>query len=447
MSFLNYNIGDDVDTNPESDPIIKKMIKRTAGASVLQDIALGTYWANTAGKTKYPGVYHMYKKELKDNMIQLLSSRMTYRELEDFLVSVGYETGDIRCTFEKITCLDPVKLDHMKQEDVKNTPPNIPWFNLGWGASKKKGAESYFIMPLHSGLLSIYSQVNDMDRKEVGSFLRLDEALEALGGFVKQVHRYDMKVDEMIEQGEIEFDPIEPTNPMYIAVSDRFHELEKKGALALEYIYKTVRDTVTCGNLTEAEGQYLIKKYAADEKAPASAPDEAEVDEEKEEESSEEIKHHQKKKNVIHELSKRTPQDFFQASLPDRIEEIATEHIRNVLVYIANRASDMEAFDVALHSLQYMKHEQQKVVGPQSAETAQVSNAPKATISAILEIKNDDAPEDKNKKFALAVFFVNADGQVTTSDSVKGEDDIIYGFTEDGLTQYFSRSKERQEKE
>ena len=76
-----------------------------------------------------------------------------------------------------------------------------------------------------------------------------------------------------------------------------------------------------------------------------------------------------------------------------------------------------------------------------------MSNAPKATISAILEIKNDDAPEDKNKKFALAVFFVNADGQVTTSDSVKGEDDIIYGFTEDGLTQYFSRSKERQEKE
>ena len=36
--------------------------------------------------------------------------------------------------------------------------------------------------------------------------------------------------------------------------------------------------------------------------------------------------------------------------------------------------------------------------------------------------------------------FVNSNGQVSTSDSVKGEDEIIYGFTEDGLQSYFAKN-------
>jgi flagellar motor protein MotB len=205
-----------------------------------------------------------------------------------------------------------------------------------------------------------------------------------------------------------------------------------------------VRDQVTAGALSESDGRYILKKYAADKKEddePVSAPDVAEEDETKDETKKEKIKDQQKSKNVLDELKKRTPQEFFQSSLPDRIEEIATEHIKSVLVYIANRESDIESFDISLHSLQYMKHDEQKVVGPKTPETEEVSGPPKATISAILTIKNKAMPDSDNKKFALAVFFVGGSGEVTTSDSIKGEDDIVYGFTEQGLSQYFSRSK------
>ena len=180
----------------------------------------------------------------------------------------------------------------------------------------------------------------------------------------------------------------------------------------------------------------LIKKYAAPAASDLAVDDIAADDTD-----SETILEMQDDKNVEDELKKRTPQDFFQSSLPDRIEEIATEHVKDVLTYISNRGSDLEGFEVGLHSLQYLKHEAPKVIGPQIPESSELQGPPRATISAILEIKSSGLQAGHNKKFALAVFFVNSNGAVTTSDSVKGEDDIIYGFTTEGLTQYFSRTK------
>jgi hypothetical protein len=211
-------IDDNSNFTNDSDPVLNKL-ERKAGASVLQDIALNTYWANTVGKTKYPGVYQLHKQELEDNLASLLSSRMSYRELEDFLVTLGYETGDIRCVFKKLTSLDPVHLEFMRVESVKDTPLNIPHYNLGWGFSKKKGAESYFVMPGPAGIFTVHEQVDDLTRKEHCSFLRLDEAMECLGSLVKHVNRYDMKVSELIENALEDMDLEEPTSKAYVASS------------------------------------------------------------------------------------------------------------------------------------------------------------------------------------------------------------------------------------
>lgn len=442
MAFHNYEVEDDVNFTSDSDPSLKKL-ERKGAAAVIQDIALNTYWANTVGKTKYPGVYHMYKKELAQNLCSLLDSKMSYRQIEEYLNVVGYDSNDIRCVFKECTGIDPVKLEFMRLEDLKATPGNIPGFNCGWGLSKKKGVESYFIMQDGRGLHVVYAQKNDQEREEVKSFLRHDEAIEHLKGLVKNVHRYDMPALEAADEAP-ELDMDEPTSKFYTAIANRFYDLEKKGALASEYVYQTVRDVVTCGNLTETEGQYLIKKYAADTPSPAetvpTTPAHVEDVGPAKDDINKTIKDMQNNTSVSKEIKKRTPQDFFKSTLPNRIEEIATEHIEDVLSYIANRESDIEGFGIGLHSLQYQKHETGKSMGDINPQTGEPSGPPQATISAILEIENKTMVSEKNKKFVLAVFFVNANGQISTSDSVKGEDDIIYGFTQEGLDQYFSKN-------
>jgi hypothetical protein len=442
MNFNSNSVPEDTTFTGDTDPLLK----RQAGAAITQDILLGTYWANTMGRNKKPGVYHMYKEELRNNLGGLMNSKMTYRQIEEYLNVVGYDSNDIRCMFKELTGLDPVKLEFMRLEDLKATPGNIPGFNCGWGLGKGKGVEAYFIMPNHYGLYTVYAQKNDMEREEVKSFLRHEEAVDHLSKLVKKVHRYDMSVQEMVEDAP-ELDMDEPTSKFYTSLADRFYDLEKKGALADEYVIKTVRDTVTCGNLTEAEGEILIKKYAADVPGPTPAesvpvsPAHVEETGPSTDEARKTIKNIQENTSVEKEMRKRTPQDFFKASLPGRLEEIATEHIEDVLSYIANRESDIDSFGISLHSLQYQKHDAGKAIGEINPQTGEPSGPPQATISAILEIENKTMSSDKNRKFALAVFFVSPSGQISTSDSIKGEDEIIYGFTQEGLESYFRKSK------
>ena len=250
MAFNSNDVEDDGNFTSDSDTSLRRLERKASGA-IIQDLMANTYWANTVGKTKYPGVYQMYKRELKQNLEALLETKMTYRQIEEYLGAVGYDSNDVRHCFTKVTGVDPVKIEFMRLEDLKATPGNIPGFNLGWGLSKKGGVESYFLVQDGRGLYVIFAQKNDQEREEIGTFLRHDEAIEHLETLAKGVHRYDLPAKEAAEEAP-ELDMDEPTSKFYTAIANRFYDLEKKGALATEYVYKTVRDVVTCGNLTEA---------------------------------------------------------------------------------------------------------------------------------------------------------------------------------------------------
>ena len=444
MSFNSNSVQDDPDMSRDADA----SLKRVAGAQVIQDIAMGVYYANTQGTTHKPGSYDMLIKELEGNLGQLLDTKMSYRQIEEYLNIVGYDSNDIRQAFQKVTGVDPVQVEFLRLEDLKATPGNIPGFNCGWGLSKEAGTESYFIMQDGRGLFVVYAQKNDQEREEAKAFLRQDEAMKYLKGKVKELHRYDVPALEAAEE-EPNLDEKEPTSKFYTAVANQLYDLEKKGALADEFVHKVARDMVTCGNLTEFEGQYLIRKYADQPNmTPAETvpvqPAHADDNGPSQDEMGKTMKNVQDNKSVGKEIRKRTPQDFFKATLPDRIEEIATEHIEDVLSYIANREADIDGFGISLHSLQYQKNDAVKTLGDINPQTGEPSGPPRATISAILEIENKTMASEKNKKFVLAVFFVNANGQISTSDSVKGEDDIIFGFTTEGMEQYFRKATQKE---
>lgn len=438
MSFHFWSVEEDDSFVPEADPTLHRILTREAGASVVQDIGLNTYWANTVGKSplKHTGPYAMMKKELEENLDGLLRSRMSYRQIEDFMVVLGYEAGDIRCVFEHMTGIDPVKLDYMRSEDVKNTPSNIPAYSMGWGYAKK-GESSYFVMPSAGGIYMLYHQEDDMNRKEIKSFLRHDEALDHLEKMVRNVHRYDMPA---LEQAEHSMDKFvkEPTKKDYMVLAKYLDSLNVQGKLEPEHAKRLVRDAVRSGTITPEEGELMLSVRAADSEI-ASTPQHTQQTPDNTG-TVNDISDAQKDR-VIDKMEMKTPQDFFNATLPDRVEEVASEHVKGVLSYIANRESDMQDFEAKLYRMEYKRHEAPKSLVEVDPESGRRSGPPASTISVVLEIHDKTLPKDRNRKFALAVFFVGVDNEVTTSDSIKGEDNIIYGFTEDGLRQYFAKER------
>jgi hypothetical protein len=435
MPFHNWDVEADESFTPESDPALRKLIQREAGAAVLQDINLKTYWANTVGKTKYPGTYHLYKEEMAANMGQLMVTRMTYREIEEFMVVLGYETGDIRECFTSMTGVDPVKMEYMRHEDVKATPANIPAYTLAWGRSKK-GDSAYFVMPA-AGVISVFHQLDDMTRKECASFLSQDDACKHLETLVKRVHRYDLPCSEAVDD---HLEPVkeESQKPEYLHMANHFWKQRQSGSLDLYTAEKMVKSAVFYGNITEAEGNDLLDLYV--HAAPGDTPNESPEHEGSPKESPD-LDYRQDTGDVKDEVERNTPQDFFQSVLPDRMDTVTPQHIKDVLQYVSHREKDMGEFDIKLHSLEYMKHDTPKALVETNPENGRPSGPPRATISVILEIRDKTLPEDHSRKYALAVFFINPDGDIGTSDSVKGEDDIIYGFSEDGLRQYFARDR------
>ena len=410
MAFNNYQVEEDEIACNEADPILKRLTRKAS--SIMQDLKMHTYWGNTVGKTKYPGVYELHKQELKENMTRMMyGTKMPYRELEDILVDYGYETGDIREIFKEATGVDPVKLELMRHEDMRAVPANIPCYNLGWGMGKKAGT-SYFIMNNAHGLFTIYAQLNDLERKEETSFLTHKEAITHLAKHVKVVHCFDKAALEQVE---------------YLKQSEQ----------------KLANDReVKAG----ASREGFINVFAADERqedvaSPGHTEEGPGMDK-----GNPELAIEQEKK-VVDEVNRKTPQDFFKSSLPNRIDETAPEHIKNVLIYINNRNTDLGEFEVAIRKFEYQRHDDDKMLVTLHPQTGKPTGSTKVTISALLEIKDTTIPEGMNKKFALAVFFVGPDGEITTSDSLKGEDEIIYGFTDAGLSQYFAKNRSSKSEE
>jgi hypothetical protein len=402
MAFNNHQVEEDEIMCNEADPVLKKLSRKAS--SIIQDLKMGTYWANTVGKTKMPGVYELHKAELRRVMGEMMyGTKMPYRELEDILVEYGYEAGDIRESFREATGVDPMKIELMRHEDMRAVPANIPAYNLGWGMGKKAGC-AYFIMTNPHGLFTIYGQVSDTERKEEASFLRHDEALEHLAKHVKQVHCYSKSALEQAKYVESAGQKL---------ATDREVKAGREGYISVRAADETADDVASPGHVEEKPGK-------GDE--------------------NEELAQEQDKK-VVNEVNRKTPQDFFKSSLPNRIDETAPEHIKNVLVYINNRNTDLSEFEVAIRKFEYMRHDDDKTMITLHPQTGKPTGSTKVTISALIEIKDTTIQEGKNKKFALAVFFVGPDGEITTSDSIKGEDEIIYGFTDAGMAQYFAKNR------
>lgn len=377
MSFDINSIDQDIDFKKED----KKMNKFSN--SILQDVMLGTYWSNVVGKTGNPGVYENYLNELRDTMYKLIwHETLTYRQLENVMVDYGYEVSDIRKVFKEITNVDPVKIEYMRLEDVKRTPGSIPTYNMGWGQAKD--GKGYYFIDKVNNVYTIFHQEDDMTRKEFNYFVNYKDAKEELKKITKDAIFYDIPLTDYID------------------------------SLFRPYDYKN-------------SGKDKIHRKADEDSASEVAGSDPNAKE-------------MQAVKLEDELKSKTPVERFQDTIKDKVDTYIADYIKEVTKFVNEKNLELKKYEVSIRNIHYEKKENitpiiRKIDVPDS------KNTPGTVISVVLQVRSLSLSEDKNKRFALALFFVDNNGKVSTTDSVKGEDDIIYGFSDEGFDKYFSLIK------
>jgi len=177
---------DDIYFDYESDPALKQHIKKESGFT--WDIS------RILQKVPYSGSSTQQEMlELEQNMRDLIAEgKYSYKYIENFLVSLGYNLNKIRRVFKKLTGVEPdIYLDAQPYLD---TPPTIPGINYGWGESKDSKYEYYFIMPWIDKYC-IFGQ-KGVDREIVSEHYTLESALKELEGKVKKLYTFDRILTE-----------------------------------------------------------------------------------------------------------------------------------------------------------------------------------------------------------------------------------------------------------
>lgn len=411
--------------------------------AIIQDILLDTYWANTVGKTTYPGARQNYMAELERNMLKLFALKVTFSELHDILNGYGYESDDINKIFRQITHVDPNKIVFLRKEMLKNLPPEVPMYSYGFGKSKKGDTFYYVLYDDISSSFGVYEKkAGEKDYSSVKYFLTLNEAFKYISKKTKNIYRFDLPAWEEALQfkGELKFE--EDKN--YKELDDILYNLYKSDSLTFKKADQILTESVKKGKISYDAAINLMKVYAEDKLDKNHEKDVLENKKEEEEkgpkEEEEVKKENLKEKQEVsmkEELKNKTPVDYFKSSLPNRLDVSVPDQIKSVMVYINNKSSDISKYQIKLYKLNYELQQTISKFVSLNPELGNVANDYIAMINVILEIKD----RLSNKvKYGLIVFFISPDGSVSTSDSFKGEDDIVYGLSENGIDQYFSKS-------
>lgn len=377
--------------------------------------------------------------ELERNLMQLLQVKLyPYSYLEKYLMQQGYQQSAIRRVFQDLT---GVSVEEFLAPDalMMTVPAAIPSYNLGWGESRNKKFDYYFIMPWVMGY-SIFGQKGDFHREEIKNFYDITEAREELKSMVKEYRQYDKVVDVKIEKpGKGWFSGF--SEPRSAALTEQgkavvdyltFTNMEKDPKRASQY----VKDAYFNGLIQKEDFVILSSRYikAAEEKdkaeeEKAAAADDVKALAEKEEATPLE--------DVIKEDS---PQAFFDDQVGKQRVDNITPFLDSIGEYLAAKSAEVAPdYFFSLKSFKYQSVEKfeahEKNVHTVSTRPVEYLNS-SGVIAVMLNVGDAKLSKDSNKKFAYMVFSV-IDGALQTTGTFKGVDGKVYALSKEGLEKYF----------
>jgi hypothetical protein len=127
--------------------------------------------------------------ELERNLKRMINEgRFSYKFMEGYLISLGYQRDEIVRAFKHLTGIHPYDL--LNPGKFLSTPPTIPGISMGWGVAKDKTYDFYFINPYNWGF-ALFGQKGDTQRDVVEMYITSDKAIAGLKDHVKEAMLFD----------------------------------------------------------------------------------------------------------------------------------------------------------------------------------------------------------------------------------------------------------------
>jgi len=147
------------------------------------------------------------ESELEGHIRSMLSTGMyPYMQMEAELMSFGYARVLIRKIFKRVT---GVAVEDIEKESLLalNTPPSIPKINYGWGVSKDKKFDFYFVQPWVHGY-AVFGQHGDTERAIV-------HETDCIGDARDWCKKHSKKYQEFNKALDMDVKPFDATDPQF----------------------------------------------------------------------------------------------------------------------------------------------------------------------------------------------------------------------------------------
>ena len=384
-------------------------IERTRGLYDISHVRMGT-----------PEELLQLERKIRD----LIDEGHTYLFIERWLMTNGYQPHMIRRAFFNLTGRKPEEVVNI---DYTYSPGTIPGFSLAWGYGKK-GKGVYFLMPFLNKF-AIFHQIDDMNREQICLCDEMVNAMDEMKKLVGKIERWNPPVKD-VKRDDVDTTQLYRQHPLFMRAS-QYPDLIRKLAHSPN---KYQRDSL----IRTAFVMGMIDKPVMDEMILMFADAEKEMEGEAMFDKLKDMQKQEMDKPVKDEVGERTPQDFFEKQ---KMEYKYTVLPANVIASVLERlnmiASQLRDFNVIMRSFKY--------TSVQPAGNKSESDEPDhmnaiALVSVLLELYDKANQSPEGRKLGMMVFSVIGQ-QLYTTDTVKGEDDSVYGFSDEGLKQYFQSEK------
>ena len=418
-----------------------KNLSREAGSGTFEMAKMleGTAFAGTGTPQE--------QVELEKNLRQLIQVKMyPYSYLESYLMGQGYQQSDIRQIFKEIT---GVSIEEFLKDDINvlATPAAIPSYNMGWGESRNKKFDYYFIMPWVSGY-SIFGQKGDFHREEISNHSIIEDAREELKGMVKKYRQYDKTVDLDMEK---------PKEDWFSSFSDKkFSNISEQGRAVADYLTMSgsdkdpkrasayVKDAYFNGLIQKEDFTILSARYikAAEEK------DKAEEDKSAAKDDVKALVDKEESALLDDVIKEDSPQAFFDSQVGKQKVDHLTPFLDSIGEYLQAKSAEVAPdYEFSLKSFKYQSVDKfeghEKNVNSPSSRPIEFLNS-SGVIAVMLNVSSAKVSKDTAKKFAYMVFSV-IDGALQTTGTFKGVDGKVYALSHEGMEKYFGDDEQNQD--
>lgn len=431
MAFLNFDQPDE--KQPESWDSIQKnfaesdigfsespTMTKTAGANeqVVRSVT-HSLWAGSAT------INEQY--ELEAHVKEMVDEGRMYPAMEKALKAYGYAPTVIRRVFHKVTGIDPV-MAYLDTSNYVIPPDAVPRYNYGWGPSKEKEADYFFVLPF-TDKFAIYKQ-RGLNREIVFQHVSMQAAQDELKKYVKDVKA--VTPDLLTEETDtIQFrnriaSVNVPTfdNPEAAKLAAEVHRLKLAGDD--QYAKKMIVNAVQEGLIDKSEQVQLLALADADD------PSEMTSEDKERKEQIEKYRRDEESGSLEDEINRlKLPSSDFQEVLEDDYQFDMKQLTSDAFDLLKDISQSVPGFEIKPVGSRV------DLMDVQSHSADPTNHIDTGSIRFVISITDTKSGEEL--KGLVIMFIIN--GSLQYSGKFKGGDNREYALSTPGLNDYFDSAE------